>query len=62
MPSAPLFREISNWKSNGRTSTSPFVMRVFEDEMDNVDSEDEEVHDKKSVVAKRFNFDELYLR
>lgn len=37
-------------------------MRVFEDEMDNVDSEDEEVHDKKSVVGKRFNFDELYLR
>ncbi|KAK9934537.1 hypothetical protein M0R45_021677 [Rubus argutus] len=55
-------RDISNWNSNGGTSTSPFVMRVFEDEMNSVDSDDEEVHDKKSVVAKRFNFDELYLR
>ena len=37
-------------------------MRMFEDDMDNIDAEDEEVHDQKSVVAKRFNFDELYLR
>ncbi|CAL8994046.1 unnamed protein product [Prunus brigantina] len=37
-------------------------MGVFEDKMDNIDSEDEEAHDQNSVVVKRFNFDDLYLR
>ncbi|XP_020411178.1 protein GLE1 isoform X1 [Prunus persica] len=54
-------RDISDSKSNGRTSASPFVMRVFEDEMDNIDSEDEEALDQSSVAVKRFNFDDLYL-
>ncbi|CAL8993937.1 unnamed protein product [Prunus brigantina] len=36
-------------------------MGVFEDKMDNIDSEDEEAHDQNSVVVKRFNFDDLYL-
>ncbi|KAH0991809.1 hypothetical protein GBA52_003292 [Prunus armeniaca] len=54
-------RDISDSKSNGRTSASPFVMGVFEDKMDNIDSEDEEAHDQNSVVVKRFNFDDLYL-
>lgn len=61
-PYATLFRDISDSKSNGRTSASPFVMRVFEDEMDNIDSEDEEALDQSSVAVKRFNFDDLYLR
>ncbi|CAN6550824.1 unnamed protein product [Malus baccata var. baccata] len=55
-------RDFSNSKSNGRTSASPFVMRVREDEMDSTDDdEDEEVIDRNSVGAKRFNFDDLYL-
>ncbi|TQD82181.1 hypothetical protein C1H46_032269, partial [Malus baccata] len=55
-------RDFSNSKSNGRTSASPFVMRVLEDEMDSTDDdEDEEVIDRNSVGAKRFNFDDLYL-
>ncbi|KAM0987581.1 hypothetical protein ACFX13_011871 [Malus domestica] len=55
-------RDFSNSKSNGRTSASPFVMRVLEDEMDSTDDdEDEEVKDRNSVGAKRFNFDDLYL-
>lgn len=61
--SAPLFRDFSNSKSNGRTSASPFVMRVLEDEMVSTDDdEDEEVNDRNFVGAKRFNFDDLYLR
>lgn len=37
-------------------------MRVFEDEMDCIDDEDEEVCRQSSVSGKRFNFDGLYLR
>ncbi|KAK9911514.1 hypothetical protein M0R45_035418 [Rubus argutus] len=55
-------QDLSASNSNGRTttSTSPFVMRVTEDNMDGIDSEYEEVHDLNSVLPNRFNFDELY--
>merc|ERR1712192_71014 len=40
-------------------SCKPFIMRVFEDEIDNTDSEGEEDH--SSVAATRFNCDAIYL-
>lgn len=56
-------QDLSASNSNGRTttSTSPFVMRVTEDNMDGIDSEYEEVHDQNLVLGNRLNFDELYL-
>ena len=56
-----LYRTLSNGKSLGRSS-SPFVMRVFEDEMDDTESEDDEVQEKNYVAVKRFHCDELDLR
>lgn len=43
-------------------SLKPFLMRVFEDDMDEIESEDDEVHVQNSVGFKRFGCDELYLR
>lgn len=37
-------------------------MRISEDEMDGIESEEEEVQDKNYVAVNRFNFDELDLR
>ncbi|KAH7515639.1 hypothetical protein FEM48_Zijuj10G0047900 [Ziziphus jujuba var. spinosa] len=53
-------RNFSNGKTLGRSS-SPFVMRISEDEMDGIESEEEEVQDKNYVAVNRFNFDELDL-
>lgn len=39
---------------------SAFVMRLSDDEVEDVDKE--ELHDRSLVVGSRFAFDELYLR
>ena len=57
--SSTLFIYFSNGKSSGK-SCKPFIMRVFEDEIDDTDSEGEE--DRSSVAATRFNCDAIYLR
>ncbi|KAK7814418.1 mRNA export factor GLE1 [Quercus suber] len=51
-------RYFSNGKSSGK-SCKPFIMRVFEDEIDDTDSEGEE--DRSLVAATRFNCDAIYL-
>ena len=56
-----MYRHFANGKNLERNSR-PFVMRVFEGDIDGIESEAEEVHERSSVVVKRFTCDELYLR
>lgn len=53
-------RGFSNGKGVERTF-KPFLMRVFEDDTNEIESEDDEVHVQNSVGFKRFGCDELYL-
>ncbi|XP_024023883.1 protein GLE1 [Morus notabilis] len=53
-------RGFVNGKGSKRSSR-PFVMRIFEDEVGEIESEDEEIHDQYSAGVKRFTCDELYL-
>lgn len=59
LPSSTLLRDFLNDRVDDKRPR-PFVMRVFEDEMDETESEGEE--DLPLVAAKRFNCDEHYLR
>ncbi|KAF4378684.1 hypothetical protein F8388_006135 [Cannabis sativa] len=54
-------RQLSNGKSV-EISSSPFVMRVLDDEVDDIDSAYEEAQDQSSLSANWFNFNDLYVR
>ncbi|KAK1578931.1 hypothetical protein Q3G72_034255 [Acer saccharum] len=55
-------RQIANGKSLESSARRGFVMRVSDYEMeDDIESKDEEVHDRSLVAVRRFNCDELYL-
>lgn len=60
-PWGPLYRTFSNGKSLGRSS-SPFVMRVFENEMDKIESNHEGFQEKNYVAVKRFHCEDVDLR
>ncbi|XP_062110478.1 mRNA export factor GLE1 [Humulus lupulus] len=53
-------RQFSNVKSVERSSR-PFVMRVLDDEVDEIDNAYEEAQDRSSLSANRFNFNDLYV-
>ncbi|PON74648.1 GLE1-like [Trema orientale] len=60
----PFTKVQSQHFSNGKNlerSSRPFVMRVLDDEIDDIESEDDEAQDQNFLSVKRFNFDELYL-
>ncbi|XP_062104921.1 uncharacterized protein LOC133816440 [Humulus lupulus] len=52
--------QLSNVKSVERSSR-PFVMRVLDDEVDDIDNAYEEAQDRSSLSANRFNFNDLYV-
>ncbi|XP_062109789.1 mRNA export factor GLE1-like [Humulus lupulus] len=53
-------RQFSNVKSVERSSR-PFVMRVLDDEVDEIDNAYEEAQNRSSLSANRFNFNDLYV-
>ncbi|KAM6589450.1 hypothetical protein CsatA_012055 [Cannabis sativa] len=53
-------RQLSNGKSV-EISSSPFVMRVLDDEVDDIDSAYEEAQDQSSLSSNWFNFNDLYV-
>ncbi|KAF8040744.1 hypothetical protein BT93_B2846 [Corymbia citriodora subsp. variegata] len=55
----PFTKNQSRKMAKGRPST--FIMRVSDDEMDDLDESDEEVTSASLVTRKRFNFNNLYM-